>query len=295
MIGRLLGEDQRWYAISLAPLVVLLVLFTLLPLINIFYMSFFDIQWKDQQYHYDFIGLKNYIDLPDNKFYFPGLKNTFAFAIIGVSVQMVLGFLLALFVSKVKRLKAFYISLFLVPVLLPPIVIGSVWRLLYGYDFGIINYLLSYLDVYPLDWLGSPKLAFTSIVIVDVWHWTPFVFLLLLAGLESIPQDVYEAAKVDGANALQELWKITIPMMMPTILVTMVFRMITAFKVFDEIYLLTSGGPGTSTEVISFSIYETFFEADNMGLGSVMSVVSLMVVTTLTVLALIALRRRGET
>lgn len=289
----LLNEKRRWYFISLAPLLLFLFLFTLLPLLNIFYMSFFNITWKDAAYHYEFIGLENYINLPDDKFYLPGLKNTFLFAIIGVAIQMVLGFLMALFVTKIRRGKGFFISLFLIPVLLPPIVIGSVWRLLYGYDFGIINYLLGFLGIMPLDWLGSHTLAFTSIIIVDVWHWTPFVFLLLLAGLEAIPQEVYEAAKVDGVKPFQELIYITLPMMIPTLLVTMIFRMITAFKVFDEIYLLTSGGPGTSTEVISFSIYKTFFQSDNMGLGSVMSVVSLFVVTLLTILALALLRNRG--
>jgi multiple sugar transport system permease protein len=119
------------------------------------------------------------------------------------------------------------------------------------------------------------------------------VFLLLLAGLEAIPQEIYEAGKVDGVNAFQELIHITLPLMIPTLLVTMIFRMITAFKVFDEIYLLTSGGPGTATEVISFSIYKTFFQADNMGLGSVMSVVSLLVVTLLTILALAVFRNRS--
>jgi multiple sugar transport system permease protein len=290
---KLLSEKNRWYLISLAPLLLFLIFFTLLPLLNIFYMSFFHIVWKDTQYVYEFIGLENYVNLPDDPFYFPGLKNTFLFAIIGVSIQMVLGFFMALFVTRVKKGKGIFISLFLIPVLLPPIIIGSVWRLLYGYDFGIINYLLGFLGIMPLDWLGSHSLAFTSIIIVDVWHWTPFVFLLLLAGLESIPQEIYEAGKVDGVNAFQELIHITLPLMIPTLLVTMIFRMITAFKVFDEIYLLTSGGPGTATEVISFSIYKTFFQADNMGLGSVMSVVSLLVVTLLTILALAVFRNRS--
>ena len=134
-------------------------------------------------------------------------------------------------------------------------------------------------------------MAFTSIVIVDVWHWTPFVVLLLLAGLESLPTDVYEAARVDGTSGWNEIIYITIPLMIPTIIVTMVFRFILSFKVFDEIYLLTQGGPGTSTEVISFSIYETFFESDNMGLGSVMSVVSLFVVSLLIIIVLNVIRR----
>lgn len=288
----LMNEHRRWLFISLGPLVFFLLVFTLLPLINVFYMSFFDVVWEDTRYAYSFAGLDNYRALPDDKFFVPGLKNTFVFSVIGVSIQMVLGFLIAFFVTKIKRGKTFFISLFLIPVLLPPIVIGSVWRLLYGYDFGIINYLLGFLGILPLDWLGSHSLAFTSIIIVDVWHWTPFIFLLLLAGLESIPQDVYEAGRVDGVSAFQELRYITLPLMIPTLLVTMIFRMITSFKVFDEIYLLTSGGPGTSTEVISFSIYKTFFQSDNLGLGSAMSVVALLLVTFLTILALAAFRNR---
>ena len=118
-----------------------------------------------------------------------------------------------------------------------------------------------------------------------------FVVLLLLAGLESLPTDVYEAARVDGTSGWNEIIYITIPLMIPTIIVTMVFRFILSFKVFDEIYLLTQGGPGTSTEVISFSIYETFFESDNMGLGSVMSVVSLFVVSLLIIIVLNVIRR----
>ena len=134
-------------------------------------------------------------------------------------------------------------------------------------------------------------LVVPSIVLVDIWHWTPVVVLLLLAGLESLPTDVYEAARVDGTSGWNEIIYITIPLMIPTIIVTMVFRFILSFKVFDEIYLLTQGGPGTSTEVISFSIYETFFESDNMGLGSVMSVVSLFVVSLLIIIVLNVIRR----
>jgi len=288
----MLNEHRRWLVLSLGPLIFFLVVLTLLPLLNVFVMSFFHVEWKGSGYVYDFAGFRNYQDLPTDKFFLPGLKNTIVFAIVGVTIQMVLGFAMAFFVTKIKRGKSFFISLFLIPVLLPPIVIGSVWRLLYGYDFGIINYLLGFLGIQPLDWLGGYSLAFTSIVIVDVWRWTPFIFLLLLAGLESLPEDVFEAGRVDGVTALQELWYITLPLMIPTLLVTMIFRMITAFKVFDEIFLLTSGGPGTSTEVISFSIYKTFFQADNLGLGSAMSVVSLLLVAFLTIMALAAFRRR---
>ena len=287
-------KDLSWKIYSLLPIIVILILLTLIPLINIFYNSFFDIRWDDGRYIYTFIGFQNYLELPGNKFYFPGLRNTIKLAFIGVFFQMIFGFLIALGISKIKRGKSFFVSLFLLPILLPPIVIGSIWRLMYGFDFGIFNYLLSFFGVFPLDWLGNSTLAFTSIVILDVWHWTPFVVLLLLAGLESLPTDVYEAGRVDGTSGWSEIVHITFPLMIPTIIVTMVFRFILSFKVFDEIYLLTQGGPGTATEVISFSIYETFFDSDNMGLGSVMSVVSLFVISLLIIVVLNIIRRANK-
>jgi multiple sugar transport system permease protein len=287
-------KDLSWKIYSLLPIILILIFLTLIPLVNIFYNSFFDIRWDDGAYVYTFIGFQNYIELPNNKFYFPGLKNTVKLALIGVIFQMIFGFLIALGISKIKRGKSFFVSLFLLPILLPPIVIGSIWRLMYGFDFGIFNYLLAFFGVFPLDWLGNSSLAFISIVILDVWHWTPFVVLLLLAGLESLPTDVYEAGRVDGTSGWSEIVHITFPLMIPTIIVTMVFRFILSFKVFDEIYLLTQGGPGTATEVISFSIYETFFDSDNMGLGSVMSVVSLFVISALIIVVLNIIRRANK-
>ena len=287
-------KDLSWKIYSLLPIILILIILTLIPLVNIFYNSFFDIRWDDGAYVYTFIGLQNYLELPNNKFYFPGLKNKVKLALIGVFFQMIFGFMIALGISKIKRGKSFFVSLFLLPILLPPIVIGSIWRLMYGFDFGIFNYLLAFFGVFPLDWLGNSTLAFTSIVILDVWHWTPFVVLLLLAGLESLPTDVYEAGRVDGTSGWSEIVHITFPLMIPTIIVTMVFRFILSFKVFDEIYLLTQGGPGTATEVISFSIYETFFDSDNMGLGSVMSVVSLFVISLLIIVVLNIIRRANK-
>ena len=284
-------KDTNWKILSLLPIFLILVCLTLIPLVNIFYNSFFDIRWNDGGYVYKFIGFQQYIELPHNKFYLPGLKNTVTLSMITVFFQMIFGFCIALGISKIKTGKSFFTSLFLLPILLPPIVIGSIWRLMYGFDFGIFNYLLSFAGVYPLDWLGDPSLAFISVVILDIWHWTPFVVLLLLAGIETLPTDVYEAGRVDGTNAWSEIIHLTIPLMIPTIIVTIVFRFILTFKIFDEIYLLTKGGPGTSTEVISFSIYEAFFSADNVGLGSVMSVVSLFVVSLIIIIMLNVTRR----
>jgi multiple sugar transport system permease protein len=150
---------------------------------------------------------------------------------------------------------------------------------MYNFDFGIINQAITLLGLGRVDWLGSPNLALLSVIIVDVWHWTPFSFLLLLAAIESLPAEVSEAAKIDGASTWQELWTITLPLLWPAIFVTFAFRAVIAFKVFDEIYLLTGGGPGTATEVISFTIYQRFFVQDDSGYGAAMSVALIFVIS----------------
>ena len=132
-------KDINWKILSLLPIFLILVCLTLIPLVNIFYNSFFDIRWNDGGYVYKFIGFQNYIELPNNKFYLPGLKNTVILSMITVLFQMIFGFCIALGVSKIKTGKSFFTSLFLLPILLPPIVIGSIWRLMYGFDFGICN------------------------------------------------------------------------------------------------------------------------------------------------------------
>jgi multiple sugar transport system permease protein len=158
-----------------------------------------------------------------------------------------------------------------------------------------VNQVTGLVGLPPHDWLGANATALFSVIMVDVWHWTPFCFLLFLAGIESLPQDVFEAARVDGATFWQELRRITLPLMMPTILVTFAFRLVLAFKVFDEVYLLTSGGPGTATEVVSFTLYQRFFTEDRIGYGSAMSVTVIFIVSILLVAALSTRQRAGST
>jgi multiple sugar transport system permease protein len=153
--------------------------------------------------------------------------------------------------------------------------------------------MLAFVGVQGIDWLGNPSTALAAVIAVDVWHWTPFVYLLLLAGLESLPEDIYEAAKVDGVTFWQELRYITLPLMLPTILVTLVFRTLVAFKVFDEIYLLTAGGPGTATEVVSYTIYRRFFTEGQMGYGSALSLMVLVALASLFLVASALTRRRA--
>jgi multiple sugar transport system permease protein len=193
--------------------------------------------------------------------------------------------------GRIGRGKVLYRTIFMLPILVPGIVVGAIWKLMYNYDFGLINQAVGLIGGMPVDWLGSPQTALLSVIVVDIWHWTPFCFLLCLAGLESLPQDVYEAAKIDGASFWQELRYVTLPLMWPTLAVTLAFRLMVAFKVFDEVYLLTGGGPGTATEVVSYTIYHRFFLEDRAGYGAAMSVTVIFLVCALLAIALSSRQR----
>lgn len=287
------GDDRLWRWLTLTPALGLMLLLSVLPLVNLFVNSFLDITWVGGDSVRTAAGLSHYRSLGSDALFRAGLLNTFVFAFCAVAGQVALGLCLALLCSKVTRGRVLYRTVFILPILIPGIVIGAIWKLMLNYDFGLINKGLALLGILPQDWLGATETALFSVIVVDIWHWTPFCFLLFLAGLESLPQDVFEAAKMDGASPWQEFRHVTFPLIIPTLLVTCAFRLVLAFKVFDEVYLLTSGGPGTATEVVSFTLYQRFFTEDRIGYGSAMSVAVIFIVSLLLVVALSA-RRRTE-
>lgn len=284
----------RWKIVSLAPAVVFLVALSIWPVFNLASLSVSNVEWSDGKPIMHFVGLQNFVRLfTAEPVYWAGVRNTLVFAICAVSAQMVLGFAMALAVHGASKMgRGVLTAIFLLPIVIPPIVIGAMWRLMLGRDFGIVNFLLLTFGLEPVDWLGDARFALFSVIVVDIWHWTPFVFLLMLAGLETLDQEVFEAARLDVVSRWQELRYVTIPLMLPTILITLAFRIILSFKVFDEIFLLTAGGPGTATEVINFSIYRTFFGQDRVGMGSAMSLLTLFGITLLIIVANTVVRRR---
>jgi multiple sugar transport system permease protein len=287
------GDVGRWRIYTLAPAVGIYLLLALLPIVNLLAMSVHDIRWEQGAAHWTFVGLRHFAALPGDPLVRAGLVNTLIFAVLSVAAEMVIGFFLAVLVSRAVAGRIVYRTIFLLPILIPGIVIGAIWKLMYNPDFGVINQLLALVGLRGHDWLGDRALALLSVVMVDIWHWTPFVFVLLLAGIEALPQDMYEAARVDGASAWQEVRYVTFPMMLPTLLVTLVFRLVVSFKVFDEVYLLTGGGPGTATEVVSFTIFRRFFTEDRAGYGAAISVIVLFILALAIVLGLAATRRRA--
>jgi multiple sugar transport system permease protein len=286
--------DPFWRYLTLAPALLLFLLLTILPLANLLALSLHDVTWIERQAVWRWVGLGNYARIPNDTLFRAGVWNTIVFAFVAVSIQMVLGLALALLTSAVVRGRQFYRVAFLLPVLVPGIIIGAIWKLMYSFDFGVVNQLAMTVGLQPRDWLGDATYALASVIVVDIWHWTPFCFLLLLASLESLPQDIYDAGKIDGASGWQTLWHITLPLMLPAIVVIFIFRLILAFKVFDQIYLLTGGGPGTATEVISFTIYRRFFTEDQAGYGAAISIATFVVIALLIALAARFNKRKAD-
>lgn len=282
---------RRW---MLAPALLLFAAVAVLPIVELIAMSLTRIDWIQGKANWHFVGMDQYVRVFGDSLFRAGVANTLLFSIGAVLAQMVLGFALALMTTRVTRGRVLYRTIFLLPILVPGIVIGAIWKLMYNFDFGVLNQMLGVIGLKPIDWLGNGATALLAVIAVDVWHWTPFVFLLMLAGLESLPTDVYEAARVDGATFWQEMRHVTLPLMLPTIGVTLVFRLLVSVKVFDEIYLLTAGGPGTATEVVSYTIFRRFFTEGQTGYGAAMSVVVLFALALAFILARAATRRRDS-
>lgn len=279
--------------LSLAPAIAVFVLLALLPVVNLFIVSFYDVSWQAGAKEMEWVGLGNYAAIPDDPLFKAGVFNTAILVIVATSAQVVIGLALALACSSYGEKSRPFRAMLILPLLIPGIVIGAIWRLMYNSQFGIINQTLEAVGLSGHDWLGSSSTALAAVILVDIWHWTPFAFLLLLASVESLPQDVAEAAKIDGATAWQEFRYVTLPLLYPAIFMTFLFRAVMASKVFDEVFLLTSGGPGTSTEVVSFTIFQRYFLQDNVGYGSALSVSIIFVVSVIIVIALSSNRSKG--
>src|SRR4051812_12565512 len=284
VVGWLNGTFRYW---TLAPAVLLFAVLTVYPVLNLFRMSVSTIQFKGNTDFWAFTPRRNWDALFSDPSLSAAVSNTLLFVAVAVMVEMLLGLALALLVARMMRGKGLMRTLMIVPILVPPVAIGSMFKLMYNHDFGVFNQLLALVGVEPVSWLGSTSLALWSVIAVDIWHWVPFVFLILFAAVEGLPGEVLDAGRVDGAGRWQLLRYVTLPLLLPAITVALLFRSILAFKAFDEVYLLTGGGPGTSSELLSLHLYRVFFEQNQLGYGALLSVL-----TIVGVLMLLATGRR---
>jgi len=283
---------QYW---ALLPALLVLLALTVFPLIELVGMSASTVSFSQGRVIWTVSGLDNLTTFLQDHVFLIAIRNTVLFVVVTVSVETILGFVLALCVSQSRGFGGVTRQLLMIPILVPGIAIGTIWSLMYNYEIGIFDVALRFLHAPPQSWTGNPSLALPSIMAVDIWHWTSFVFLLMLAGLESLPGEPIEAARVDGASGWQALRYVILPLMRPTILVAVLFRTIFAFKVFDEVFLLTGGGPGTASEVVSLYIYQVFFPQSRMGYGAFLSVVTILVTIVFVAVYLRAARRRSAT
>jgi multiple sugar transport system permease protein len=276
----------------LIPMVVVMAAILIFPLVYSFVISLQNYQLsKIGQEH--FVGLENYINLFSNRSFWIALRNTLEFVVIAVSIEVVLGFFLALLLhNKATFLRGFFRSTLLSPMFITPIAVGLIFRFLTNSQLGVIPNLLKIINI-SIDFF-SPKLALFSIALIDVWQWTPFMLLLLLAGLESLPEEPFEAAQVDGAQGWRMIWYVTLPLMRPIILAAIIIRMLDAFKVYEYVYAITRGGPGEATETMQYFIYRTGFIYFRAGEAAAMSYAFIFVITILVLFLFFILRGESQ-
>lgn len=265
----------------MAPAIIIIILALLYPLGYMVYGSFR--AWDPSQNisESEFVGLKNYITL----FYDPAFREslvvTLTFAVCVVFLELVIGVGLALMLDRNIRGMSVLRTLFILPMMIAPVVVGLMWRYMYHPTVGTFNKTLKSFGLDGIDWLGQNALL--SVIIADVWQWTPFIFILSLAALQSLPRSAIEAAKIDGATSWQQIIHIKLPLMMPVLIVTALLRLIDAFKVLEVILVMTEGGPGLSTEILALRISRTATEFRELGVAAAMSNYLLIILLILTV------------
>lgn len=281
------GVDRHFRYVALAPMLLLLVGFTLVPISFLLRASVVP-NYGDLSKP-SIVGLGNFARLATDSTFLRALLNTAVYCFSAVGIELLLGMVLALLVHSVFSRIDFFRTFLLIPMMLPPIAVAIAWKLMYQPQFGIINALLRLLGVQavlqalhlsngPILWASSPSTAMLSIILVDVWQSTPFVFLMLLAGLASLPPDPFEAADLDGAGTWRKFWDLTLPLLRPLIGIVAVLRLLDALRAFDTIYVITRGGPADATNTVGYYIYRTAFEFFNLGYAGALSLVTLVLI-----------------
>ncbi|MCX6069946.1 MAG: sugar ABC transporter permease [Chloroflexi bacterium] len=265
-------RDTRTALLFVAPAVIIILLVTLQPILTTLYLSFFESQLGRFSVNV-FRGLGNYIDLLKSPVFWSTIRRTLHFTLFSVGLELVLGIAVAQLIASHPPGWKFLRTSLIIPWAVPTIVTGMMWGWIYNADYGALNGLLSQLGLIKeyVPWLIRPTRAMNLAILADVWHTVPFVALILQAALATLPQEMEEAAAVDGANAWQRFWLIRMPLLRPAIMVAMVIRTVEAFRVFDIIYVMTGGGPAFGTVTISYLTYLETFKYGHIGNGSALS------------------------
>jgi multiple sugar transport system permease protein len=281
-----------WAFIS--PTIALLLAINIFPLIWTIRLSFTNYRANRPNAALRWLGLEHYSDLLNDPEIWHGMQVTARFVVATVAIETVLGFALAYLIDRRFRGHGFWTTVILIPMMLSPAVVGNFWTFLYQPQSGLFNYIIGFFigaDPSSFQMIGDVRLAPWSIVIVDVWMWTPYVMLICLAGLRSIPDYIYEAAEVDRASKWRQFWSITLPMALPFIMLAVLFRGIENFKMFDMVNLLTNGGPGSTTELASITLKREAFEKWTTGYSSAFAIILFVTIFGLANIYVKALNR----
>lgn len=270
---------RRFANTMVSPTVIILLVMTAYPLVFTLIYSFTD--YNLMKRNTSFIALKNYADLLGNAYFRQAIWNTVKFTVLTVVLEMVCGFFLALFVNSLKKGQKAMRTLLLLPYLLPAVTVALSWRMMLSPNYGIVNQVLTTLNLPVYNWFSDIQTAFGMLVLIDVWQNTPFVFLLLYAALQSVPQAQYEAAKIDGASRFKTMIYVTIPNLKNSLSLCALLRTIDGFRVFEKVNLLTGGGPANSTATITQYLYNFGIKNLKFGFGSAGAIVMTILVLIL--------------
>ncbi|ERJ94557.1 ABC transporter, permease protein [Treponema lecithinolyticum ATCC 700332] len=280
--------------IFLLPALIIVLLVVVYPLLNSILLSLKSVRLNIAQYEHKFVGLENYVQMfRDNDFGIT-VKSTFIFALVSVLCECVLGTVAAMMFAGDGHIPRFLRSFMLIPMIIAPVVSGNLWRMMLDKSTGIINYGLTLLSLPPVNWLGNAKLAMLSIIFVDVWRMMPWVALLLISGIKAIPYDTIEAAIVDGVTKWQNFIFIVLPQLYKIFILVLMIRTIDAFKVFDVVYVMTSGGPGRATEMLPNYIYTQGLRYFNAGYAAALAISFLLAMACLALVFLLLRRAKKD-
>ncbi|MEW5721344.1 MAG: sugar ABC transporter permease, partial [Chloroflexota bacterium] len=287
--------DPKTYVafLFLLPAVAILVVGLLVPLINAFDLSMYrwsiGVPWDKRE----FIGWAAFERMLTDDYVHTSIGVTLQYAFWIMVLEMVLGTALALMLERPFAGVAVFRTIFILPYMVSPVVVGLIWRYMLDARVGVIDHYLEAigkqlpflqpLGFTRLEWLGSPDLALPALVLTDLWQWTPFIFIIVLAGLQGLPSEVTEASRIDGANWLQTILFVKLPMLRSILLITVLMRLIDVFKALEVIFIMTFGGPGLSTEVLSLHIYKTAFTSQELGYAAAISVLLIAIILVLSI------------
>ena len=278
----------------LSPTLLILLFMVAYPIFSLIWYSFHNFSALKPNQGFEYVGLENYIYLLDDASLWKRFIFTGKFVFVCVSLQMLIGIFVGYRLQKSFRGRDLIFTLLMIPMMLSPVVVGFLWRYMLNSEWGIVNYLISAVGLGQVHWLSQTTPALFAAAAADTWMWTPFIILLATAAFRGIPESIYEAAEVDGASPAYVFFRVTLPMSAPVLFIALILRLIDSFKQYDLFFALTGGGPGSSTETVSFAIAKRAFNYFYTGEASALAVILLFIIIGLSMILVRHLNKMGE-